>query len=230
MSPHAPSGPAPAGETPQDRLRAQLETHRGRAVTIGAILVVWLVDFVLSHRLVDSGGVTGAPQAAMRIFEDASTVLFVIVSVLLIAAVIGRWHRWMAPLVVVYLGFSVVQVMVNVGGLLVTAHLQDGVGLTGLWDVGAVYIMSVIVFAFIYASMDVTVPGGAFVWPARDGQEPPTPNLIDYLFISLNTNSTYGPTSEAVMSRRTKMIMALQVIMAIVMLAVLIARSVVATT
>ena len=216
--------------TPQDRLIAQLETRAGRLFIIAAVLIVWLVDYALSHRLVDNGGITGNPREAMRIFENVSTIAFIVVSVALIIAVLTKSHRWMPWLVLVYLAFSIVQVIVNVASLLVTAHLQQsGDGLTGLWDVGAVYLMSVIVFTFVYAALDLTVKGGAFVWPARDGQEPPTPNFIDYLFIALNTNSTYGPTSEVVMSRRTKLVMALQVILAIVMLAVLIARSVVAT-
>lgn len=216
--------------TPQERLGAQLESRGGRIFVIGAVVLLWLVDYALSHRLVDNGGITGNPREAMRVFENASTVAFIVVSIALIIAVITRSHKWMPWLVLVYLGFSIVQVIVNVGSLLVTAHLQqDGQGLTGLWDVGAVYLMSVIVFTFVYAALDLTVKGGAFVWPARDGQEPPTPNFIDYLFIALNTNSTYGPTSEVVMSRRTKLVMALQVVLAIVMLAVLIARSVVAT-
>ena len=222
-------GTASPSSTPQDRLRDTLASRRGRLFTIAAVVVVWLVDYALSHRLVDSGGITGTPRDAMLIFEQASTVLFIIISVLLIAAVIGRWHHLMPWLVGIYLGFSVVQVMVNVGSLVVTAHLQQGVGLTGLWDVAAVYSMSVIVFTFVYAALDVSTRGGAFIWPARDGEEPPTPNLVDYLFIALNTNSTYGPTSETVMSRPTKLVMALQVVMAIVMLAVLIARAVVAT-
>ncbi len=217
-------------DTPQERLIARLETRGGRLFIIGAVVLVWLVDFALSRRLVDNGGITGNPRDIMSVFENASTIAFIVVSISLIIAVLTRSHRWMPWLVLVYLGFSVVQVIVNVGSLLVTAHLQEsGSGLTGLWDVGAVYAMSVIVFTFIYAALDVTVKGGAFVWPARDGQEAPTPTFIDYLFIALNANSTYGPTSEVVMSRRTKLVMALQVILAIVMLAVLIARSVVAT-
>ena len=216
--------------TPQERLIAQLETRGGRLFVIAAVVLLWLVDYALSHRLVDNGGITGNPREAMRIFENVSTIAFIVVSVALIIAVLTKSHRWMPWLVLVYLGFSIVQVIVNVGSLLVTAHLQQsGDGLTGLWDVGAVYLMSVIVFTFVYAALDLTVKDGAFVWPARDGQEPPTPNFIDYLFIALNANSTYGPTSEVVMSRRTKLVMALQVVLAIVMLAVLIARSVVAT-
>jgi len=55
---------------------------------------------------------------------------------------------------------------------------------------------------------------------------PPVPHLIDYLFISLNVNSTYGPTSEVSISRSAKLFMALQVLLVILMLTVLIARAV----
>jgi hypothetical protein len=46
------------------------------------------------------------------------------------------------------------------------------------------------------------------------------------LFISLNVNSTYGPTSEALISRPAKLVMALQVLLPILILTVLIARAV----
>jgi hypothetical protein len=85
---------------------------------------------------------------------------------------------------------------------------------------------SVIVFMFIYIFLDVSTPGGAFVWPTRDGEPAAVPHVIDYLFISLNVNSTYGPTSEALVSRPAKLFMALQVLLAILMLTVLIARAV----
>jgi hypothetical protein len=114
--------------------------------------------------------------------------------------------------------------------MLNTAHVQQGTGLSSLWDVGAVYAMSVTVFMFVYLLLDLATPGGAFVWPAREAQAAPTPNLFDYLFISLNVNSTYGPTSEAVMSRVTKLVMSLQVLLAILMLTVLISRAVAATS
>ena len=69
-------------------------------------------------------------------------------------------------------------------------------------------------------------PGGAFVWPSREGEPPRTPHLIDYLFISLNVNSAYGPTSVDVVSRPAKLLMALQVMVAFLILTVLIARAV----
>lgn len=216
-------------QSPQDRVREELATWSGKVFLVASIVVVWLVDFALSQRLVDSGAVTGRPESVMRAFENASTILFVVISLALILAVFMDWRRAWVPLVTAYLSFSVVQVMVNVGGLIGAAHVRDDSSLAGLWDVGAVYAMSVVVFMFVYATMDIATPKGAFVWPARDGEDPPTPNLTDYLFISLNTNATYGPTTEAVVSRGVKLIMALQVIMAVLMLTVLISRAVAAT-
>jgi hypothetical protein len=117
-------------------------------------------------------------------------------------------------------------VITNVMAMIFTAHSRNGVGLGGLWDVAAVYMETVLVFMFIYVFLDVSTPGGAFVWPSREGEPAPIPHLIDYLFISLNVNSTYGPTSEALVSRPAKLVMALQVLLAILILAVLIARAV----
>ena len=83
----------------------------------------------------------------------------------------------------------------------------------------------------VVANLDVVTPGGAFVWPSRDGEAPPVPHPIDDLFISLNfislnVNSTYGPTSEVPISRPAKLFTALQVLLAILMLTLLIARAV----
>jgi hypothetical protein len=114
--------------------------------------------------------------------------------------------------------------------MIFTAGHHQGGGLGSLWDVAAVYMESVLVFMFIYVFLDVSTPGGAFVWPSREGETPPVPHIVDYLFISLNVNSTYGPTSEALISRPAKLVMALQVLLAMLMLTVLIARAVSATT
>jgi hypothetical protein len=91
-----------------------------------------------------------------------------------------------------------------------------------------VYMNSALVFMFIDIFLDVRTPGGAFVWPSRNEQPPP--HIVDYLFISLQVNSTHGPTSEALISRKAKLVMTLQVLLAIVMLTVLIARAVSSTS
>jgi hypothetical protein len=216
--------PGPAG-----RLLARLTHGRGRYSVIAGTLTIWVMDTLLSRRLESSGAVTGQTADVVRSVEQASTVLFIVTSIALIIALLRPYPRALLPVAAIYLGFSVIQVIANVISMLSTAHTQSGVGLGSLWDVGAVYAMSVTVFMFVYVTLDLATPQGAFVWPAREGQAAPTPNLFDYLFISLNVNSTYGPTSEAVMSRVTKLIMSLQVLLAILMLTVLISRAVAAT-
>lgn len=215
---------------PADRLLARLTHGRGRYSVVAGILTIWAMDTLLSRRLESSGAVAGSTADVVRAAETASTALFVVTSAAIVVALLKPYPRALFPAAAIYLGFSVIQVIANVISMLSTAHVQEGSGLSSLWDVGAVYGMSVTVFMFVYVLLDVSTPGGAFVWPAREGQPPPTPNLFDYLFISLNVNSTYGPTSEAVMSRVTKLIMAIQVLLAILMLTVLISRAVAATS
>lgn len=215
---------------PAERLRARLSTGKGRFAVIASVLLIWGMDTVLSRRLTESGILQGSSRDLVLFVETASTAIFVITSVLLIIAILTPLPHLLFKFAAIYLGFSVIQVVVNVVSMVSTAHVAKESGLGSLWDVAAVYAMSVTVFTFVYVLFDVTTPRGAFVWPARDGEEPPTPSLLDYLFISLNVNSTYGPTSEAVMSRPVKLVMAGQVLLAILMLTVLISRAVAATT
>lgn len=219
-----------AALTPAQRLRARLSDGKGRLFVIIAVLVIWVMDTLLSRHLTSSGIVQGQGAVIVDWLESASTVIFVVTSVLLIVAILKPLPHLLFKFAAIYLTFSAIQVVANVLTMVSTAHLREGYGLGSLWDVAAVYAMSVTVFTFIYVLFDVTTPGGAFVWPARDGEEPPTPNLWDYLFISLNVNSTYGPTSEAVMSRGVKLVMSGQVLLAILMLTVLISRAVAATS
>ena len=215
---------------PADRLRERLTHGHGRYSVIAGTLTIWIMDTLLTRRLEMSGAVTGATADIVHTFETASTILFVVTLIGLIVALLRPYPRALFPVAAIFLTFSVVQVVANVISMLSSAHATDGIGLGSLWDVAAVYAMSVSVFMFVYLLLDLATPGGAFVWPARDGQDAPTPNLFDYMFISLNVNSTYGPTSEAVMSRPTKLIMAMQVLLAILMLTVLISRAVAATS
>ena len=228
VSPGDVAGTAEPG--PASRLLAQLTHGRGRYSVIAGTLTIWVMDTLLSRRLESSGAVTGSTADVVRTVEQASTVLFIVTSVGIIIALLKPYPRALFRVAAIYLGFSVIQVIANVISMLNTAHVQQGTGLSSLWDVGAVYAMSVTVFMFVYLLLDLATPGGAFVWPAREAQSAPTPNLFDYLFISLNVNSTYGPTSEAVMSRVTKLVMSLQVLLAILMLTVLISRAVAATS
>jgi len=211
---------------PAELLRERLTQGGGRLLVMGATTGVWLMDLLLAQHLERNQTIDPDFSRWIGGFERLGTVLFVVVSMGLLVSLYRGRRRQLFGWSLLYLSFSVVQVITNVMAMIYTAGHHRGVGLTGLWDVAAVYMESVLVFMFIYIFLDVSTPGGAFVWPSRDGEAPPVPHIIDYLFISLNVNSTYGPTSEALISRSAKLAMALQVLLAILMLTVLIARAV----
>lgn len=220
-------GPAAGNEpSPALELRRRLTTGGARFQVLLATSLVWMMDTSLVGRLEHHHMVANTFSPLLNSMEQASTALFLVVSLGLAVALYRSKYRALFLWCLIYLVFSLLQVVANVLSMVATASSVKGGGLTTLWDVAAVYMESVTVFMFIYIFLDVTTPGGAFVWPSRDGEPAPTPHIIDYLFISLNVNSTYGPTSEAVISRATKLFMALQVLLAILMFTVLIARSV----
>ncbi|MBM5804043.1 MAG: hypothetical protein FJ078_07985 [Cyanobacteria bacterium K_DeepCast_35m_m2_155] len=207
-------------------LRRRLTEGRGRLTVIAATTSVWLMDLLLARHLENDAVIDPAFKGLITSIERLGTVLFVVVTAGLVVALYRGNRRQLFDWGFTYLGFSVLQVIANVFAMIFTAGHHQGGGLASLWDVAAVYMESVLVFMFIYIFLDVSTPGGAFVWPAREGEPAPEPHIIDYLFISLNVNSTYGPTSEALISRPAKLVMALQVLLAILMLTVLIARAV----
>ena len=222
--------PQKAAGGPADLLRDRLTRGRGRLAVIAATTGVWMVDLLLVGHLKNRKLISPDLDNLVHTVDLAATIAFVAITLGLTISLFRGKKRELFRWALVYLLFSMVQVITNVLSMVASADQHQGGGLGGLWDVAAVYMESVLVFMFVYIFLDVSTPGGAFVWPSREGQAPPEPHIIDYLFISLNVNSTYGPTSEAVMSRRAKMVMALQVLLAILMLTVLIARSVSATS
>jgi hypothetical protein len=220
---------APTSPGPADLLRARLTTGRGRLAVIAATSGVWIMDLLLVHHLENRRLISPDLNGLVHTIDVIGTIAFVVVTVCLTISLFQGRTRQLFRWALVYLLFSVLQVITNVLSMVASAGSQKGGGLGGLWDVAAVYVETVLVFMFVYIFLDVSTPGGAFVWPSRDGEDPPEPHIIDYLFISMNVNSTYGPTSEAVMSRPAKLVMSLQVLLAIVMLTVLIARTVSST-
>lgn len=215
---------------PAELLRQRLTQAHGRLSVVAAMLLVWLMDLVLTQHLEQDQMIEPNFKALVTALDRAGTLLFIVVTAGLVVSLYRGSRRDLFRWGLVYLAFSVVQVIENIWCMLFTAGHHQGSGLMGLWDVAAVYMQSVFVFMFIYVFLDVSTPGGAFVWPSRDGEPPPVPHIIDYLVISLNVNSTYGPTSEAVISRPAKLVMSLQVLLAILILTVLISRAVSSTS
>lgn len=164
-----------------------------------------------THRLLDA-------------FEIVGTIIFVLATVIVAVACATGRPRLRSRAIVTYLVVATIQALAAVAALVVTGHARDDSYLWGLWDLGAAYLMVVAVFTGWYWACDQLVPGGAFVFPARDGEAPPAPGLLDYVFIAFNTNATFGPTTESVVSRRVKALMMLQTAMSLALLLVLVAR------
>ena len=215
---------------PAEQLYARLSSGHGRFLIIVATTLVWILNTTLGRYLVRKDILAGSAAAIERPLEWIGTAIFLVVTVSLIVVIYKPYPAWLFRVAAVYLTFSVAQVVVNVVSMVSTASGSQDQGLGSLWDVAAVYGVSVLVFSLVYVVVDIRTPGGAFVWPNRTDEDPPMPHVVDYLFISFNVNSTYGPTSEAVVSRGAKGVMVLQVLLAILMLTVLIARAVSATS
>lgn len=114
-----------------------------------------------------------------------------------------------------------------------------------LRSAGLLWITNVVVFALWYWRLDAGGPHkrekvlghhhGAFLFPQMTmgdrakkeaGQTNWSPNFIDYLFISFNTSTAFSPTDVPVLSRWAKVLTMLQSIIALVVVALLVARAV----
>ena len=191
---------------------------------IAGMVAIFVLDVVAGAEISYGTAFTSSASQTIGIIDDIGAVIFVIITVLAIIAILINRRSVVLRIFVLYLIVATVQTVANIAALLVTAHVRNDNYLWGLFDIGAAYLMIVSVFTGWYWVSDRLIKNGAFVFPARDNQESPQPNLIDYLFIAFNTNATFGPTSESVVSRRVKLIMMSQTTMSLVILLVLVAR------
>jgi len=146
--------------------------------------------------------------------------------VLILIVMLWRSHKRLLVnrFITIYLSLVTLQLIVNVFLLVSKAHENRGQPLYLLWDVAALYGMNIIIFAFWYLLVDSTIPGGAFIFPVKEGNN--RIHWIDYLFLSFNTGTTFGPTSEQVVSKRAKILMMVQTILSLIITVVLAARAV----
>ena len=187
-------------------------------------LTVFLLDTLAGWEIEYGTVFSSTTTRLLDAFEVAGTAIFVLATIaVIVATATGRYHL-RSRAVIAYLVVATFQALAAVAALVVTGHTRDDAYLWGLWDLAAAYLMVVAVFTGWYWFCDHAISGGAFVFPARDGERAPAPRLIDYVFIAFNTNATFGPTTESVVSRRVKALMMLQTAMSLALLLVLVAR------
>lgn len=185
---------------------------------------VQLLDVAVTNKLCSTGELNAAGVAVVQTFHYGSNFLLLLLLVLILLAVLRPHSRLILPGLVAYLGFALLHLVVNVGALLLSATARAS-GLASLWDVGAIGAMSVLTFAACYWILDRSTPGGAFLIPGRNGLLK-DPTLSDYIYLSFDTSTTFGPTLEVPVCHRAKYLMMLQVALSIVILTVLLSRAV----
>lgn len=188
------------------------------------MIVVQLLDVAVTRKLCSSGELNQAGVAVVQTFHHGSTFLLFLLLVIVGLAAFRPHSRIILPGLTAYLAFALLHLIVNVSALLFSATAK-ATGLASLWDVGAIGAMSVITFAVCYWILDRATPGGAFIIPGRSGPIE-DPKVFDYIYLSFDTCTTFGPTIETPVSRGAKALMMLQVILSVLVLTVLLSRAV----
>jgi hypothetical protein len=189
-----------------------------------AMIAIHLLDHLVSDNLTKSGVLNEWGNEVVATFEHVGGMVLALLALVCLIAIIRPFQRVVVPLVATYLCFAVVHLMVNVAAVLLTVEVKRGQALIHLWDVVVVYFMGVFIFTAWYWFLDRVTPGGAFLFPFKPGDKSPR-TLVDYLFLSFNTSSTFGPTTEPPISRVAKVLMMVQVCSSLVVLMVLLTRA-----
>ncbi|HKV39455.1 MAG TPA: hypothetical protein VJX67_09595, partial [Blastocatellia bacterium] len=122
------------------------------------------------------------------------------------------------------------------------AHKEAPVAM--LLSAACLWTTNILVFALWYWRLDAGGPHqrdkrpghteGAFLFPqmtlgedtAETGEQPWSPNFVDYLFLAFNTSTAFSPTDAPVLARWAKVLMMLQSLLSLAIIALLAARAV----
>lgn len=189
-----------------------------------SLIIVHISNHIVGKELSKTVVFSESINLFLRNINEIIYGVFLLVLILIVMFWRAHKRLFVNRLITIYLLLVTLQLTVNVLLLVSKAHENRGQPLYLLWDVAALYGMNIIIFSFWYLLVDSTVPGGAFIFPVKQGNN----NLhwIDYLFLSFNTCTTFGPTAEQVVSKRAKILMMVQTILSLIITVVLAARAV----
>lgn len=200
------------------------------------VLIVQAMDLFLTLRVEIIGEGIGSPERALRVIGDITDVMFVVV--LVAVGLQFLRHRYVTSresnsrttliILVVYLVMASLNVVVNMITLVVVQKLADASQNSLILDLGLLFASNMLVFSLWYQLADAYLKGGAFDFPPDMAHPDDAPRWIDYLFLSFNTQTTFGPTVEAIRTRPVKILMMLQTSLSLIVLVVLVARIIVA--
>lgn len=196
------------------------------------------MDVVLTLRIEDLGNDADSSEKLVRTIGDITDVLFVVVFIVIVVEFLRR--RFIASreshsqftliLLCVYLSAASLNVIVNMVTLVMAPSLQNASQNWLILDLVLLFASNMLAFSLWYQLADAYLKGGAFDFPPNAAHPDDPPRWVDYLFLSFNTQSTFGPTVEGIRTRPVKVMMMLQTSLSLVVLVVLVARIIVAPT
>ena len=184
--------------------------------------------------------VIGVVYAVLR--EDLRVappfLLLVLVAMLLVPAFYAQmrgYHRMSHLLGLVLVILATIAVGTSVILLVVVLSTQPVPPATALRDAGLIWIANVVTFAVWYWAIDEGGPGRRhhdahqsqdFQFPQdQDGASGWSPDFADYLFLSFNQSTAFGPTDTSIMSKRAKVLSMTQAFFPLLIIAVVVARA-----
>jgi uncharacterized membrane protein len=200
------------------------------------VLLIQVVDVVLRLRIERIRNDADLTEKLVRAIGDVSDVIFVVVFVVVIIEFLrrrfntsGESHSKLTLIILcVYLSAASLNVIVNMVTLVMARSLQNASQNWLILDLGLLFVSNMLAFSLWYQLADTYLKAGAFDFPPNAAHPDDPPRWIDYLFLSFNTQSTFGPTIEGIRTRPVKVIMMLQTSLSLILLVVLVARIIVA--
>jgi len=211
------------------------EWHRHPIHLFAFFLVVLLIqgmDLLLTIRIEAIGDDAKTSEKILRAIGDIADVLFVAVLVLVVIALVRQrfvasresHSRFTLAVLAIYLVSASLNVLFNMITLVVVPSLRNTSQNWLILDLGLLFASNMLAFSLWYQLADAYLKGGAFDFPPNAAHPDDPPRWIDYLFLSFNTQSTFGPTIEGIRTRPVKVMMMLQTSFSLIVLVVLVAR------
>ena len=217
------------------------EWHRHPIHLFAFFVVVLLIqgmDLLLTLRIEDIGDNAKTSEKILRAIGDIADVLFVAVLVLVVIALVRQrfvasresHSRFTLAVLAIYLVSASLNVLFNMITLVVVPSLRNTSQNWLILDLGLLFASNMLAFSLWYQLADAYLKGGAFDFPPNAAHPDDPPRWVDYLFLSFNTQSTFGPTIEGIRTRPVKVMMMLQTSFSLIVLVVLVARIITAPT
>jgi len=209
------------------RLRSPSVVGRQRGagfhVALG-LLALQALDTLVSWGIRVGYRFPGAGSTILVVSDFVPLVAFLLIGAAVAFKVRRRRNVAVNRYALLYLTIATAHVIMTIALIVSGGEPRHDSLVWGLAVLGGAYLLVVAVFTGWYWLLDHLIPGRAFDFPEAEVIPGFRPNIVDYLFISFNTNSTFGPTAELVKSRHVKLLMMLQTALSLAILLVFVAR------